>query len=278
MPPPEKLYVYEIDGRVNPPPELTGPDFLGCWREGTCSYLFFAAPREREVKAWLDRDPARGRFLSATDLNYADWEAGQALKPTRVAGFYLCPIWEETQPRPGDITLHLEPGLAFGSGYHPTTRLCLRLLRQVFEMGKPRQVLDLGTGTGVLAVAALALGARRVLAVEYNDLAVNTAARNVRHNHREKQIFLIHGDARDFAYLPADLALANIHLDVILELLAIPEFFTKTWYIFSGILGTQSERFLEALKATPLEALTVLDENLWFTVLARNALADLSGI
>jgi ribosomal protein L11 methyltransferase len=187
-----------------------------------------------------------------------------------VAGFYLCPIWEEPQPQPGDLTLHLEPGLAFGSGYHPTTRLCLKLLRQVFEEGKPEQVLDLGTGTGVLALAALALGAKRVLAVEYNDLAVNTAARNVRHNRREQEIFLIHGDARHFAYLPADLVLANIHLDVLLDLLAIPEFFSKQWYIFSGILGTQSERFLEALKATPLKALTVLDENLWFTVLARN--------
>jgi ribosomal protein L11 methyltransferase len=277
MPPPEKLYVYEIEGRVNPPPELTGADFLGCWREGTCSYLFFSMPREREVKAWLAREPSRGRFLSATDLNYADWEAGQALKPTRVAGFYLCPIWEEPRPQPGDIILRLEPGLAFGSGYHPTTRSCLGLLRQVFEMDKPSQVLDLGTGTGVLALAALALGARRVLGVEYNDLAVNTAARNVRHNRKEQEIFLIQGDARHFAYLPADLALANIHLDVLLDLLAIPEFFTKQCYIFSGLLGTQSERFLAALKATPLEALAVLDENLWFTVLARNALADPPG-
>jgi ribosomal protein L11 methyltransferase len=268
MPPPEKLYVYEIEGRVNPPPELTGQDFLGCWREGACSYLFFSTPREQEVKTWLRADPGQGRFLSVTDLNYADWEAGQALKPTRVAGFYLCPWWEEPRPEPGDITLRLEPGLAFGSGYHPTTRLCLDLLRQVYDRDTPARVLDLGTGTGVLALAALALGAGRVLAVEYNDLAVHTAARNVRRNAKKQEILLIHGDARDFAYLPADLALANIHLDVLLDLLDIPEFFNKKRYIFSGILGTQVERFLAALKATPLEALTVLDENLWFAVLA----------
>lgn len=270
MPPPEKLYVYEIEGRVNPPPELTGQDFLGCWREGACSYLFFSTPREREVKAWLAADPARGRFLSVTDLNYADWEAGQILKPTRVAGFYLCPLWEEPRPEPGDFTLCLEPGLAFGSGYHPTTRLCLALLRQVYDQDTPARVLDLGTGTGVLALACLALGAGRVLAVEYNDLAVHTAARNVRHNAKEQEIFLIHGDARDFAYLPADLVLANIHLDVLLDLLKIPEFFDKKWYIFSGLLGTQAERFLMALKATPLEPLAVRDENLWFAVLAVN--------
>lgn len=268
MPPPEKLYVYEIEGRVKPPSELTELDFLGCWREGACSYLFFSSPREQEIKAWLAADPAQGRFLSVTDLNYTDWEAGQILKPTRVAGFYLCPRWEEPRPEPGDITLRLEPGLAFGSGYHPTTRLCLDLLRQVYNRDTPARVLDLGTGTGVLSLACLALGARRVLAVEYNDLAVHTAARNVRHNAKEREIFLIHGDARDFAYLQADLVLANIHLDVLLDLLEISEFFDKKWYIFSGTLGTQIDRFLTALDATPLETLAVLDENLWFAVLA----------
>jgi ribosomal protein L11 methyltransferase len=271
MPPPEKLYVYEIEGRVTPPARLTGPEFLGCWREGGYTYLFFSTPRELEVRSWLETEP-QGRFLSVTDLNFADWEAGQALKPMRAAGFYLCPIWEEPRPEPGDLTLRLEPGLAFGSGCHPTTRLCLTLLRQVFGEAAPQQVLDLGTGTGVLSLAALALGAQRVVAVEYNDLAVNTAARNIRHNAKEQEIFLIHGDACDFAYIPADLALANIHLDVLLKLLDLPEFFNKKWYIFSGILGAQAERFLSALDATPLETVSVLDENLWYTVLAANRL------
>ena len=86
----------------------------------------------------------------------------------------------------------------------------------------PRQVLDLGTGTGILTLAALALGAERVVAVEYNELAVRTAARNLKHNQRQGQVHLIQADARHFAHLPADLALANIHLDVLLDLLDIP--------------------------------------------------------
>lgn len=270
LPPPDKLYVYEIEGRVTPPAELTGPDFLGCWREGACSYLFFAAPREREIRAWLAKAPQAGRLLSVTDLNYCDWEAGQALKPTRVAGFYLCPVWAEPRPEPGDILLRLDPGLAFGSGYHPTTRLCLALLREVFDQDRPLRVLDLGTGTGVLALAARALGARQVVAVEYNELAVHTAARNVRQPAGDPEILLIQGDARHFAYIPADLVLANIHLEVLLELLQIPEFLEKKWFIFSGLLGAQIKRFLTALKATPLEPLRVVHENLWFAVLARN--------
>jgi ribosomal protein L11 methyltransferase len=186
-----------------------------------------------------------------------------------MAGFHLCPVWETPAPAEGEIVIRMEPGLAFGSGYHPTTRRCLELLRRVYETDTPRQVLDLGTGTGILALAALALGAQRVIAVEYNELAVRTAARNLKHNDRTAEVHLIQADARHFAHLPADLVLANIHLDVLLDLLDIPEFLNKDWYIFSGILGTQLEVFLARLQDTPLEVLEIRDENLWFTVLAK---------
>ena len=270
MPPPEKLfiYIYEIEGRVDPPHNLTAEDFLGCWREGDFSYLFFGTPREEAVKAWV-ATLAEARYSSESVMNYADWEAGQPLMKTSMAGFHLCPVWETPAPGPGEIVIRMEPGLAFGSGYHPTTRRCLELLRRVYEADTPRQVLDLGTGTGILALAALALGAEPVIAVEYNELAVRTAARNFKHNQREGQVHLIQADARHFAHLPSSLALANIHLDVLLDLLDIPAFLNKDWYIFSGIRGTQLEVFLKRLQETPLNEVATLDENLWFTVLAR---------
>ena len=163
----------------------------------------------------------------------------------------------------------MEPGLAFGSGYHPTTQGCLTLLRRVFETDPPARVLDLGTGTGILALASLALGAKRVVAVEYNELAVRSAARNLKHNQREGEVLLFQADARHFAHLPAELALANIHLDVLLDLLDIPEFLNKKWYIFSGLLGTQMAQFSARLQASPLQMLDTWSENLWFTVLAK---------
>ncbi|MFZ5450154.1 MAG: 50S ribosomal protein L11 methyltransferase [Thermodesulfobacteriota bacterium] len=267
MAPPEKLFIYEIEGRVYPPDALTRDDFLGCWREGDFSYLFFGSPRESQVKAWVASLP-EARYSSVTELNYADWEAGQPLQKTSMAGFHLCPVWETPAPAAGETVIRMEPGLAFGSGYHPTTRRCLELLRRVYESDTPRQVLDLGTGTGILALAALALGAQRVIAVEYNELAVLTAARNLKHNQSTNKVHLIQADARHFAHLPANLVLANIHLDVLLDLLDIPEFLNKDWYIFSGILGTQLEKFMARLQTAPLTALEIQDENMWFTVLA----------
>jgi ribosomal protein L11 methyltransferase len=268
MPPPEKLFIYEVEGRVYPPDSLTGEDFLGCWREGDYSYLFFGRPREEAVKAWV-AGLADARYSSESVMSYADWEAGQPLQKTSMAGFHLCPVWETPSPAPNEVVIRMAPGLAFGSGYHPTTRRCLELLRRVYDADTPRQVLDLGTGTGILALAALALGATRVIAVEYNELAVRTAAKNLRHNQRAGEVLLLQADARHFVHPAADLVLANIHLDVLLELLALPEFLQKKWYIFSGILGAQLEKFLARLAATPLAALDVRDENMWFTVLAR---------
>ena len=268
MPPPEKLFIYEIEGRVYPPDDLTGDDFLGCWREGGYSYLFFGTPREAAVQAWVATLKG-ARYSSENVMNYADWEAGQPLKKTSMAGFHLCPVWEDPSPAPGELVIRMEPGLAFGSGYHPTTRTCLELLRQVYAADTPQRVLDLGTGTGILALAALSLGAKRVIAVEYNELAVLTCARNLKHNQRRAEVDLIQADARDYVHLPADLALANIHLDVLLDLLAIPGFLNKNWYIFSGILGAQLDTLLTRLTATPLTPVATLDENMWFTVLAR---------
>jgi ribosomal protein L11 methyltransferase len=269
MSPPEKLFIYEIQGRVYPPETLTGEDFLGCWREGDFSYLFFGRPQAERVQAWAATQ-AGARYSSETVLDYADWEAGQPLQKTSLAGFHLCPVWETPTPGPGEIVIRMEPGLAFGSGYHPTTRRCLELLRRVYEADTPRQVLDLGTGTGILALAALALGAERVMAVEYNELAVLTAVRNIKHNDRAAAVHLIQADVRHFAHLPAGLVLANIHLDVLLDLLDIPEFLNKDWYIFSGILGAQLEKFLARLETMPLIEKATLDENMWFSVLARS--------
>ena len=78
MPPPEKLFIYEIEGRVYPPDDLTGADFLGCWREGDYSYLFFPRPMEAAVKAWVATQEG-ARYSSESVMNYTDWEAGQPL-------------------------------------------------------------------------------------------------------------------------------------------------------------------------------------------------------
>jgi ribosomal protein L11 methyltransferase len=265
----KKLFIYEIQGEINLPPAMAAGDFLGCWREGDCSYLFFTQKKETEVKKLLGEIEAQ-HYLSETVIDYEDWEAGHPLVPMRIADFYLCPLWEEPKCRPGDHLIRLDPGVAFGSGFHPTTKLCLQLINDLYQKASLPRVLDLGTGTGILSLACLAKGAERSLAVDHNSLAINTARQNARYNEVEEKITLISGDVLEYLHEPADLVLANIYFAILQEILQQERFFDKPWYIFSGLVGTEVDKILSQIRHLPLEVVQVLDENLWFAILARN--------
>lgn len=92
----------------------------------------------------------------------------------------IVPSWLTYSPRPGDVVLHLDPGMAFGTGLHPTTRLCLALLEQKSAPGL--RTLDLGTGSGILSIAAARQGATPVLALDNDPVAVDVARENVAYN------------------------------------------------------------------------------------------------
>jgi ribosomal protein L11 methyltransferase len=263
----KRLYIYEIQGEFYLPNAVG--EYLGCWREGDCSYLFFTQKKEAEVKEILGEDQA-DRYLSETEIDYEDWEAGHPLIPMRLADFYLCPVWEEPQPQPGEHLIRLDPGVAFGSGFHPTTKLCLQLISDLYRKNNLPQVLDLGTGTGILSLACLAKGARKILAVDHNNLAIETAGKNARHNQAEDKITFACGDALAYLDEPADLVLANIYYALLQEILKQEVFLHKPWYIFSGLIGTEVEKLLTQMRQSPLEVVQVLDENLWFAILARN--------
>ncbi|MGQ9876359.1 MAG: 50S ribosomal protein L11 methyltransferase [Chloroflexus sp.] len=103
----------------------------------------------------------------------------------------IVPSWLEYQPQPNDVVLLLDPGMAFGTGLHPTTRLCLHLLERLVQPGQ--QVLDLGTGSGILAIAAAKLGAGQVLALDNDPIAVRVAHENVERNQVQDMVTVAEG-------------------------------------------------------------------------------------
>ena len=154
--------------------------------------------RMKEVAAYLDALALRqpGLALQAPELSSVsteDWSTSWKVnfKPLRVGRLLIVPSWEEPQPRPNDIVLRLDPGMAFGTGGHETTRLCLELLEQIMDntptLLSP-SVLDLGTGSGILAMAAVQLGAGRVSAVDIDPLAIEVALENLAINGLSGQI------------------------------------------------------------------------------------------
>jgi ribosomal protein L11 methyltransferase len=150
--------------------------------------------------------------VEAVEEGWADrWRAFHHGR--QVGGLWVGPSWE--QPPPGVITVVVDPGRAFGTGAHPTTRLCLELLQAL-----PRSsVVDVGSGSGVLAVAAAALGFRPVWALDHDPAAIEATRANAEANGVVVETLL--GDARETTLPAAEIALANVTLEVV-ERLHLP--------------------------------------------------------
>jgi ribosomal protein L11 methyltransferase len=258
------VYVYEFEGdlRARIPSVKKDEDYIGFWKEGNFSYLFF----QKDKKALLQR--LLPPFRSETVMRHEDWEAGQRVEALELGRIAVYPPWEIPPSHEG-IGICIDPGVAFGSGYHASTKGSLILLERLYRQVIPPAVLDVGTGTGILSIAALKMGTRTAYGLDYNNLAVETARRNRALNGLEKRMHLWMGDARDFLHPKTDLLIANLYFQVLEELLSREDFYSRPYYLLSGLLGHESHLLQERLR----DRLTLRDqyqENFWFTFLYQN--------
>ncbi|OGP89669.1 MAG: hypothetical protein A2156_00450 [Deltaproteobacteria bacterium RBG_16_48_10] len=255
--------MYEIAGEFSDSKNFFKEEFIGCWNEGEVSCLFFSAPHGEEVQVFIQK---RGfRLLSNNVMDYKSWQAGEELKPFNVGNLIISPPWESCNVEEGDILVHLDPCVVFGTGYHPTTRSCLKALWEIYQKEMPEIVLDLGTGTGILALAAAKWGAKRILAIDCNELAVETALRNVRLNGETQQIEVKKGKAEDFIKENADLVCANLHFQVIESLIRQASFFEKKWVLLSGLFVKDAEEIERQLNLRALHTFLKIQEKNWLT-------------
>lgn len=174
----------------------------------------------------------------------ANWKAH--FRPLRVgARFLICPTWEVPEPEAGDIVLRIDPGRAFGTGHHETTRLCLEWLERLAAgrgQGAPRTLLDVGTGSGILAMAAALLGFETALGVDNDPEAIEVAVENVRSNGLEGRVRLVTGDPEDVDGR-FDIVVANIQAGPLIALVdAILQHLTPGGELaLSGLLAHQVE-------------------------------------
>ena len=166
------------------------------------------------------------------------------------------------------MVLDLDPGLAFGTGTHETTRLCMELIEQFVKPGET--VLDVGCGSGILSVAALLLGAGSAVGVDIDELAVKTARENAALNHVEDRFTALCGDLTDKVSGQFDVVAANIVADVIIRLTQDIERFMKpgALYLMSGIIDTREQEVLAAI-APRFELIARREEKGWIALAAR---------
>ena len=241
----EHLYIYEIEGEVDES-LIASPDYIGCWNEGESSFLFFHS----DQRSLVDRVISGARTLrlvDAYDMPYEEWQGG-TLTPFRIGPLWFRPPYRKETPPEGCRDVPFDPGVVFGTGLHPTTYDCLHLLVDFFKVNIPETVLDLGTGTGILAVSAALLGTKRVLAVDINRLSVSTARRNVRLNGLDEVIEVVEGDALEMIEREADLTLMNIHYSVLDAITNREAFYRKKSVILSGVLRSDYYTLLRKLQ------------------------------
>jgi len=264
-----ELYIYYLEGLFNREAEsFLGTDFLGNWIEEDSSFLFFSHPARGLVQKMVDENK-RLKLIDEYYFTYEEWQGGK-IKPFKVSRFLIVPPWEDDQEGDEGIKILLDPGLVFGTSLHPTTRDCLLALEKIYEKYQFQKVLDLGTGTGILALGAALLGAERILTVDINPLAVRTALLNVRLNRLEKRIEVKEGLAENFIDHPSDLLIANIHYDIILKLINGEGFLKKKYFILSGLMRSQARDIRLQLSNYPIEILYEWgNDMIWYTILGR---------
>ncbi|MBW1772966.1 MAG: 50S ribosomal protein L11 methyltransferase [Deltaproteobacteria bacterium] len=263
------LYIYLLQGAVDSKEEgFLGDAFLGNWVEDSSSFLFFSEPSPEIVSRLLESRPAL-KLIDDYHFTYEQWQGG-GLEPFKVEHIHVVPPWRSVDAAEHEIRIILDPGVVFGTGLHPTTRDCLRAMVYLRRNYVWKRVADFGTGTGILAIAAMLLGGEEVLAVDLNPLCVKTAQGNVSLNGLGQSVRVLEGDVLDFAEEAADLAIANIHYDVLHRLLGMEEFLKKEWYLFSGLMRSQVRDMKGLMTGKGLELVKEWDHEMtWYTLLVK---------
>ena len=202
------------------------------------------------------------RDMNLRELANRDWleEWKKSWQPVEVGRFVIAPPWTTISDAPGRIVIRIEPGMAFGTGTHETTRLCLDAIEQHFNGGS---FLDVGTGTGILAIAAAKMFPdARIDACDTDADAIEIARENAKINnvHIEFRVGSVEGTTPS-----ADLVCANLTADVILQIIPALIGVTCGNLILSGILETQIEPIVAALNQSEVE---IKQDGEWAAIIA----------
>lgn len=212
---------------------------------------------------------ARITFKQVYEEDWAnEWK--QYFKPIHITErMVIKPTWESYKAQENELIIELDPGMAFGTGTHETTALCLRTIEQVLSPGN--DVIDIGTGSGILAIAAAKLGARHVLAIDLDPVAVHSAIENIQLNQVSNQITVLESDLLKLGITSqVQLVIANILADVIAGFVqdVYDVLLPGGKYITSGIIRSKEDIVIEALTQVGFHIVNRYYENDWVAIVA----------
>ncbi len=241
-------------------PPVHDPDLIGVWLEDNTAILFFHKNKDALIGRICQANGCA--IIYQADLAYEEWEAGYKISPFTAGSITVAPVWQET-----DADIVLDPSVVFGSGFHPTTRTCLELVDKYVRTPELTidSMLDLGSGTGLLSIAAAKHGVGQITAIDNNHLACQVAQANCRYNHVEGQISVREMDLRinPPQTKGVDLVVANLYRGLLDELFTTPSFWQGNLYILSGFIKSMEPELLAALPADKLRFLERTRKGQW---------------
>ncbi len=265
IPPGTLLHIYEIRGDLDRDLPAPPVSFVGLWNEEEFSYLFFTLPEDTYVDELVrDLDVV---LSSRHEMKYEDWQTGLPPNGLKVSGVCFVPRGHACPP-PG--AFFLDPSVVFGDGNHPTTISCIRFMEQICSSYRINSLLDLGTGTGILALAGASMGINHIVAVDKNRLAARTARENVEANALCSVIDVREGEARVFMDRPFDLVAANLPFQVLRDLATFKDAARHGVWIVSGINEKQAAVLQDLFSEQGYEISTTRLDDLWLTFVAIN--------
>ena len=241
-------------------------------------------PEERNVLELIETVKARIALLpsfgldigegsvSLSNVNESDWanEWKKYYKPTKVGKkIVVKPSWEEYEKQEGDLIIELDPGMAFGTGTHETTSMCIRELEKYVDGTK--RVFDIGCGSGILAIAAAKLGAKEVIAGDLDEVAVKVSKENCELNNVSDKVIVKHGSLFEVVEGKADVIVANIIADII-KILAndVSKFLSEDGvFISSGIIHAKIDEVVESLEQNGFEIVEIVKLGEWSAIVSK---------
>lgn len=241
-------------------------------------------PEERNVLELIETVKARIALLpsfgldigegsvSLSNVHESDWanEWKKYYKPTKIGKkIVVKPSWEDYEEQEGDLIIELDPGMAFGTGTHETTSMCIRELENYVD--ETKTVFDIGCGSGILAIAAAKLGAKEVVGGDLDEVAVKVSKENCEINHVSDQVIVKHGSLFEVVDSKADVIVANIIADII-KILAkdVSKFLKKDGvFIASGIILAKIDEVCEALEENGFEIVKVERLGEWSAIVSK---------
>lgn len=220
---------------------------------------------------WLGFDAGK-RELEIANVREEDWAENwkKYYKPFRVGKHLVVrPVWEKYEPQAGDKIISIDPGMAFGNGTHETTSMCLGLVEDYIKPGY--EVLDVGTGSGILAIASVLMGAQSALGVDLDPVAVRVANENIERNGLCDRVHAQVGDLVKGIDTQADVVFANIIADAVIMLSRAVRAHMKPGGVFicSGIILEREQDVLDALSEAGFTVDRIEHRGEWSAIAAR---------